>query len=287
MIGHVITHLGMAAKRIAKHKRPLAAVPNIDDKQFLFIGGMHRSGTSILHRLLCEHPLASGFADTGVFEDEGQHLQSVFPAAASYGGPGRFAFDLRARLTEASELIIAGNRDLLLRQWGAYYDLDKTIFLEKSPPNLIRARFFQQLFPDARFVFIVRHPVAVALATRKWLNTSVLELFLHWHVAHVLMLEDLEYLNNYLVLRYEDFVVDSQSYLDRIYKSLDVERVEPTEQVKNHNAKYFSTWEHEFGEQIAMFESILPGQHSPLATFGYSFSTPYYHADSNLPMEKD
>lgn len=285
MIGHVVTHLGLEAKRVLKRKRALTSVPTINDKQFLFIGGMHRSGTSILHRLLREHPLTSGFSDTGVFEDEGQHLQNVFPTAGHYGGPGRFAFDLHAHMTESSELLTAQKRDILLRQWGAYYEMDKRVLLEKSPPNLIRARFFQQMFPDACFVFIVRHPLVVALATRKWLKISLLELLLHWHVAHTLMLEDIKYLNNCIVLRYEDFVIDSQGYLDKICNLLGVEPVKAIEQVGNHNARYFSQWEEEFDKQSVLIESVFPTQGSPLETFGYSLSAPYVWT-SVLPMEQ-
>jgi len=48
------------------------------DKKFVFISGLHRSGTSILHRILRSSEGISGFHDTNVPQDEGQHLQSVF-----------------------------------------------------------------------------------------------------------------------------------------------------------------------------------------------------------------
>jgi len=45
--------------------------------RIVFVAGLHRSGTSLVHRCLAAHPDVSGFADTGVPEDEGQHLQTV------------------------------------------------------------------------------------------------------------------------------------------------------------------------------------------------------------------
>ncbi len=124
--------------------------------QFVFLGGLHKSGTSLLHRLLRAHPLVSGFYKTGVPEDEGQHLQSVYPADAAYGGPGCFAFDERTHLTEHSSLVSRTARTALLNDWGRYWDLSKPVLIEKSPPNLIQARFLQTLFPGAKFIFILR-----------------------------------------------------------------------------------------------------------------------------------
>src|SRR5918992_4047803 len=107
-----------------------------ESHRFVFIGGLHRSGTFPLFRCLREHPLLSGFNDTGASEEEGQHLQSVYAPAIAYGGPGRFGFHPGAHLTEASDLVTADNKLRLFEEWKAYWDLSKPVLLEKSPPNL-------------------------------------------------------------------------------------------------------------------------------------------------------
>ena len=126
--------------------------------RFVFIGGLHRSGTTLLGRCLAAHPEVSGFADTGVPADEGQHLQDVYPTARTYGGPGRFGFAAEAHLTEDSPLVSEQSAESLLAAWAPHWDTARPVLVEKSPPNLIRFRFLQALFPEASFVAVVRAP---------------------------------------------------------------------------------------------------------------------------------
>lgn len=251
--------------------------PDVSGMKFLFLGGLHRSGTSILHRVLQEHELVGGFSDTGVPEDEGQHLQSVFPAAAEFGGPGRFGFYDAAHLDEYSELISDKNRKKLLAEWGRYNNFDKKVFIEKSPPNLVRSRFLREMVPDSRFVFIVRHPIAVALATVKWQKTSPIELLLHWYVAHKRLISDLEGKNDFLLMRYEDFVDDPQFYLHKICSLVGISEFSPEAKVINHNDKYFRMWKEE-GLDAGSLEKFFPEVSAFMLKFGYSLSAPYVEA---------
>src|SRR5438445_5092577 len=98
---------------------------SMDKHTFIFIGGLHRSGTSVLHRCLREHSAVSGFSDTNFPEDEGQFLQSVYYRAGRHGGPGKFGFDPRAHLTEKTRLVSEANRDRLFSEWAAHWDLEK------------------------------------------------------------------------------------------------------------------------------------------------------------------
>jgi hypothetical protein len=228
------------------HSRPSKS-PLVDDSsrhRFLFVGGLHRSGTSILTRALAEHPAITGFQHTGVPEDEGQHLQSVFSPARAHGGPGLFAFDPTCHLTEDSELVTEANRRSLLRDWSQYWQLDRPVLLEKSPPNIVRTRLLQALFPDAVFVVMVRHPVPVAYATQKWSHTGFASLIQHWIAAHRILAADQEHVDRLIIVRYEQFVQDPQSTLDSIFSSLELEdhsvrhRIDP-----RGNIRYFRRWE--------------------------------------------
>jgi hypothetical protein len=211
--------------------------------RFVFIGGLHRSGTSLLFRCLREHPLISGFRNTEAPEEEGQYLQSIYRPAIAYGGPGRFGFSPKAHLTEASYLITNDNRLRLFEEWKTYWDLEKPVLLEKSPSNLIRTRFLQELFPNSFFVILTRHPIAVSYATQKWSNTSLEELIEHWLVCHEKFERDKRHIRRLLTLKYEDFVEDPQFALRMIYSFLGLpNHLNATEVRPNVNEQYLIQW---------------------------------------------
>lgn len=157
---------------------------------------------------------------TGVYEDEGQHLQSVYPIAAAHGGPGRFALDPEARLAGESPLITTDAARSLLDAWMPFWDASKPVLLEKSPPNLIRMPFLRALFPAARFIIVVRHPVAVSVATRKWTRTSMDSLMRHWLAGHRHLVDDARAVGDVAVVRYEDLMAAPGDELNRIFAFL-------------------------------------------------------------------
>jgi hypothetical protein len=248
------------------------------NQRHLFVAGLHRSGTSLLHRSLRAHHRISGFENTGVPEDEGQHLQSVFPAAAHFGGPGKFCFAEEAALHECSPCVTEENREKLLREWGRHWDVTQPVLLEKSPPNLIRMRFLQAMFPNSLFLIVVRHPLAQSYATQKWSNTDIAELVEHWRVAHRRMLADLPFVNHWRLVRYEDFVEDPEPNMTDLFGWLGVESRAVSESVKsNVNERYFARWEKEMPGRPLTARRLRADQ--ALANqFGYHFERPYTRA---------
>lgn len=194
--------------------------------RLIFVGGLHRSGTTPLTRVLASHPEISGLHDTGVPEDEGQHLQDVYPRIREYGGLGRFALDPRAHLTEHSALCTPHSAERLLASWSPYWDTDRELLVEKSPPNLIMGRFLQGLFPDSALIVVVRHPVVVALASHKWnpllvsrkgrVRRTLVGLVANWFAAHEWLAADEPLLRRLHVVNYESLVMNPDRELARI-----------------------------------------------------------------------
>lgn len=215
------------------------------DQKLVFIGGLHRSGTSLLHAILRDHPAISGFEHTGVPEDEGQHLQSVYPPARVFGGPGKFCFHPQSHMDESNTLATPRSRENLWQDWSKFWDTSKPVLIEKSPPNLIRTRFLQALFPEAYFIMVTRHPATVAFATQKWSHTSIPSLLSHWQRAHRLFLKDKPYLQRVCVIRYEDMVQNLQGVLTQLYDFLGLEMHSPQHNVSAEQDKNYTVqWQH-------------------------------------------
>lgn len=226
---------------------PIAPPPG-GDHTLLFLGGLHRSGTTLLARLLRHHPLVSGFHGTGVKEDEGQHLQTVYEPANILGGEGRFGFRPGAHLVEPAPDVARAQAAALFEQWRRYWDLDRPVLVEKSPPNLIRMRYLQSLFPHAHFAVVMRHPVEVSLASRKRVRSPTLwPLLRHWFACHDTFSADAPAITRLLVVRYEDLLSEPQRTLDRL---VDFVGIGPAAEASAQevsdaaSARYRQRWEH-------------------------------------------
>ncbi len=66
---------------------------NSNNYKYVFVCGLQRSGTSLLGRNVARLENCTGLTNTGVFMDEGQFIQDVYPIDNDLGGAGRFGFD--------------------------------------------------------------------------------------------------------------------------------------------------------------------------------------------------
>ncbi|WP_221583746.1 sulfotransferase [Microbacterium sp. G2-8] len=197
------------------------------DKNLIFVGGMHRSGTTILADILSSADDAAGLDGSGAHMGEGQFLQDVYPVDNSFGGVTRWAFDPRTHMTE-----VDAQPDMARRLWDAWspwWGDDAQFLVEKSPLNIVRTRFLAEVFPQAKFVIVTRHPIAQSLAVHKWARTvreragdqfsRLVEL---WLAAHRTAQRDIDRLDNVRVVRFEHLVTQPRGELDRLSEFLGV-----------------------------------------------------------------
>lgn len=261
----------------------------------LFVGGLHRSGTTPLTRWISEHQGVSAFSDTNAPEDEGQHLQDVYATAAAHGGPGRFALAPGAHLTEGSSLVSEESRRRIWSSWAPHWDLSKPVVVEKSPPNLVRTRFLQALFPDrAYFLMVVRHPIAVAYATKRWtrryrwipapatrrvgaLQADVHSLIRHWSAAHRTFLADAPHLDNVLLVRYEDLIASPGGQLATVMRFVGLEPEPANWEVRTAlNERYVERWRRHSSTPVgrAYLRRVEAELEPEVRSFGYSLARP-------------
>src|SRR5207248_8981603 len=91
-----------------------------------------------------------------------------------------------------------------------------SICVEETPGNLIITRFLQAAFPNAYFIVIRRHPVAVSISTQKWSLRSLHSLFEHWLRCHDLFEQDRPYLTRVYELTYEDYVEHPEKHHNEV-----------------------------------------------------------------------
>jgi tetratricopeptide (TPR) repeat protein len=124
---------------------PPAALPF----QPAFLVGFPRSGTTLLEQILDAHPGVSAieeqpFLDDRIKEPACDHPQGLatLDHAAREGLRARYAAAVLAHRPEAAGRVL----------------------VDKLPLNLARAGAIQRLFPEARFLFALRHPYDVVLS---------------------------------------------------------------------------------------------------------------------------
>ncbi|WP_297082047.1 sulfotransferase [uncultured Demequina sp.] len=201
---------------------------NQTDYRMVFIGGMHRSGTTLLADLIASSPRASGFSHELSPMGEGQHLQDVFPTGRDYGGPVIWGLDPRAHLTENH--LGEDHPARLWDAWKPHWDMSCELLVEKSPINLTKFRYLQAAFPGARMVAITRHPISQAIAVKKWSDRAsersgwdLDRPVRSWLSAHGMFAADQRSIDHLLVLRYEDLILDPGPAVAQLERFLEIE----------------------------------------------------------------
>lgn len=114
-----------------------------------FLVGFPRSGTTLLEQIFDAHPGVIGLDEQTFLEDQFNAPTVAYPAGLA--------------------LLSHGDRESLRTQYATRVlqhrpDAAGRVVVDKLPLNLARAGAIHRLFPEARFIFALRHPYDVVLS---------------------------------------------------------------------------------------------------------------------------
>ncbi|APE29413.1 sulfotransferase family protein [Aurantiacibacter gangjinensis] len=227
--------------------------------RYVFVAGLHRSGTSLVARILGNHPQIASIENAPVPENEGCYLQGGIPHTALHGIPGEFATDPVQHLVEGCAFDTLETQQRIEHDWSNWFDSAKPWRVEKSPVNLTRMRLYQNLFPTAQFIVVKRNPLKLAAAMAKWSQQSTEALIRYALDAYALADDDLRYLHAAMVVHYEELVEHPQQVAKALYAFLGLDCVELAEPIHDGNADYA---DHAIGDR-GLRERLLAAGYDP------------------------
>lgn len=144
----------------------------------LFILGKHRSGTTFLSNLLMDHPqiaavywpgekdgIAGGIFESGYFEyidrryGDLQNIQNFIEFASVLSQSEYFKL-AASSMEEILELYPADYPDVFKHIMDRYAQLNGAVYwMEKTPDHTLKAATLKRVYPDAKFIGIIRDEV--------------------------------------------------------------------------------------------------------------------------------
>jgi hypothetical protein len=190
--------------------------------QPIFIGGHHRSGTTLLRVVLNRHPhIACGpegqlLERTGFLEFHRDFEEMWLPQLQRFGlGP--------TDIDHAFAAFVASFFTRYALQRG------KRRWAEKTPKNILRIDYLFRLFPDARFIHVIRDPrdahcsvrTKAQTTTPRWADITAERTAKSWVRRIEQGLQHRSDSTRYLELRYEDLVRDPAGEMQRVLAFVD------------------------------------------------------------------
>ncbi len=301
-------------------------------KDPIFILGCHKSGTSLLRSLLDGHPSLQVIPiETHFFQHIGVPIiyplrkkyikkpfySSLYDLLVEYDTSENKQSDnfLKGQINRSKlDSLMDNNHDenlrdsffkmsrIILDSTGCDYSEDK-ILVEKSVENFEFTDRLAHLFPNAKFLHVIRNPYANLVALRKFKGThsypSLKELIESIHLSFVYEKRNSIYHDNYKTIQFENLISNPKKELEGITSFLNIEWSEILLQPTSSNRPWLgnsSTGErfmgissepkHNWIEEITPIELKLIGNKfsSYLESFGYEKQ---YPKSFLLPAKKE
>lgn len=212
---------------------------------FSFIVGTGRCGTTMLAQMLNSHSMICVPHELQIlfeYSNNGARLYEIFKEKKNENcGPGDFIdlietmcphkfheyFDYRS-FFEKQQYPIRSLKKLVNTLYGEIAETKhKKIFIEQTPWYGQRIDILNELFPDAKYIHMVRdgRDVAISFARTPWWNDDIGQNLERWHTEVRQIIDSSNIIlnpNQMLQIRYEDFVEQPEVELRRICEHLGV-----------------------------------------------------------------
>ena len=202
-----------------------------------FIVGPHRSGTTLLQAMLSSHSRLTVPPETGYFDQVWPRRAHLGPLtdAGNLARVGRFVTsrdcavsDLHVDWSQVTAAVAAspgGYEDLFVAILALYArSRGKRRVGEKSPRHLFAIPELSRLYPQARFLCLIRDPRAVVRSEREtsWGSQSVLRITRRWCrvVDAAEKFSQSLPANRFRLVSYEDLVTNPETQLRSICQFL-------------------------------------------------------------------
>ena len=194
----------------------------------LFLFSLSRSGSTLLQRMLATHPLISTRAEPWLLLPIWDMLEHDARTFSVYG----HELAIRA-VMEFADGLPGGRRALRDRPKALALDLyaeaadeNARYFLDKTPAYSLICRQVMEMFPEGRFVWLTRNPLAVAASLMETFADGKWYLYRRFHELY-LGLSELVACHEanhdaMLKLRYEDLLCSPEAEMARLFEYLDI-----------------------------------------------------------------
>jgi len=226
----------------------------------IFIACQPRSGSTLLQRMLGSHPEIHTVSEPWIM------LHPIY-ALRERGIEAEYDATLaRAALDSFLDELAKGSKDYLegiRRMYGHLYQKalrgkDAHLFLDKTPRYYFILRELQRVFPEARFILLFRHPLAVLSSIfRTWIEDDLLKIAQYQEdllrAPHLLLEGQAELGNAALSVKYEDLVQDAKGEMQRVCDHLCIP-FEP--EILRYGKHDMSEWR--FGDPEKVYQHARP-----------------------------
>jgi tetratricopeptide (TPR) repeat protein len=202
---------------------------NSEHSSLVFIVGFPRSGTTLLERLLLAHPRTQVLEETNAVNELYYEINLL---------KGTSFFH---RLKSLSKNEVTSLQNSYFNSINEYFDWNKTdTIIDKMPMNGNHLALIMKIFPNAKILFALRHPIDVCLSC---LMQNMLQVYSFNSAAKVYdsYMETVQLYRTHLSLnildvKYEDLIKETNTEIKKILNFIELEWHENIEEFYKNKA---------------------------------------------------